>query len=541
MSDPETDDNEEKPTQPTSDVIWRALRLLNNFRLAFSTALLLIFSFLGADFPIGREHPLLFEVVLVAYMIFCVLNVGTIHLQRPSFLTQLILQTCIDILAIACLTLASGGVSSGVAMFLAIPIISAGLIVGGRLSFFLAALAALAILLQQIFAQVLYDLPITTYTQTGTLGLTLFAIAFLGHVLARRARESEALAQQQSIDLANLSKLNEYIIQHIESGIIVVDHESRVRLMNEAAWVLLGMPVKGKGEQLIIFSDKLAEQHSKWLANPRFKTEIFHITGASDVYPRFTRLGVGDNAATIILLEDSSIMHQQTQTVKLAALGRLTASIAHEIRNPLGAISHASQLLQESPKLDRADRRLTQIIRENTVRMNAIIENVMQLSRRGNAEPKDIELKPWLEKFVEEFVGAHKLEVASVKIGIDPEDTTIQFDPSHLHQILTNLCENGIKHGIKTNTKVELELRGGATRESKGPFLDVIDNGPGIDPEIVQQIFEPFFTTETSGTGLGLYIAQELCEVNQGRLEYLPIPTGGSCFRISFYNPKQRN
>ena len=232
-------------------------------------------------------------------------------------------------------------------------------------------------------------------------------------------------------------------------------------------------------------------------------------------------------------------MAQQAQQLKLASLGRLTASIAHEIRNPLGAISHAGQLLAESQRLDAGDSRLTEIIKEHSQRVNTIIENILQLSRREHVHAKEFQLKPWLDEFLYDFCSSEHVSNRQISLDISPEDTEIRMDPSQLHQIMWNLFSNGIRHG-GTKGLPTLVIKGGVTQESHIPFLDIIDSGPGIDPETAQHIFDPFFTTEPHGTGLGLYIARELCECNQARLNYIQRQEGGGCFRITFADPRRR-
>lgn len=241
-----------------------------------------------------------------------------------------------------------------------------------------------------------------------------------------------------------------------------------------------------------------------------------------------------------MFIEDEASVTQQAQQIKLASLGRLTASIAHEIRNPLGAIGHAEQLLQESAQLDKGDQRLLEIIGTNTRRVNDIIENVLQLSRRNQARPQEFGLKEWLDQFASEFLSYHEFLESSMRIEIEPEDTLIFADPTQLRQILDNLCENSVRHFNGDIRNIRINFRGGITPASGGPFLDVIDNGPGIPHDIARQIFEPFFTTNNQGTGLGLYIAKELSESNRVRLEYLPVKNGGSCFRMNFPGAKTR-
>jgi two-component system sensor histidine kinase PilS (NtrC family) len=225
--------------------------------------------------------------------------------------------------------------------------------------------------------------------------------------------------------------------------------------------------------------------------------------------------------------------------MKLASLGRLTASIAHEIRNPLGAISHASQLFRESPNLNVADKRLTEIITTNAARVNQVIENVLQLSRREPGKQVTIQLEPWLKKLIADLIRHQGFKEESIRLQIEPLTTEVFADPEQLRQLLSNLCNNAREHCDKKS--LQPRIVGGETKEYQHPILDVVDNGPGIAPEVAKQIFEPFFTTRNTGTGLGLYIAKELSETNRIRLEYIPGPTGGSCFRLHFENLQPEN
>jgi two-component system sensor histidine kinase PilS (NtrC family) len=227
-------------------------------------------------------------------------------------------------------------------------------------------------------------------------------------------------------------------------------------------------------------------------------------------------------------------MSKRAQQIKLASLGRLTASIAHEIRNPLGAIGHATQLLDESEALDDSDRRLITIIGNHTRRVNTVVENVLQLSRPGTSLPQKINLHAWLKGFVDEFGHSGNCQPGQIRFSVEPDDLDVHCDPSLLHQAVWNLCQNAARHGAGESTALLIRLVGTRLTSSERPCLDIIDNGAGIEPELADKIFEPFFTTKSSGTGLGLYIAREICESNQSQLDYFPTTEGGSCFRITF-------
>ncbi|KZY72749.1 hypothetical protein A3737_28225 [Oleiphilus sp. HI0065] len=251
------------------------------------------------------------------------------------------------------------------------------------------------------------------------------------------------------------------------------------------------------------------------------------------VQANFSRMEDADKEHTLIFLEDTRLVTQRAQQLKLASLGRLTASIAHEVRNPLGAISHATQLLVESENLVPADRKMTDIIQRHCARVNGIIENTLTLSRRGKPDVREIELKPWLAKIIAQL----KEQDASyqrVFFITEDDDARARFDSSQLEQVLTNLIGNALYHGAKVDPESEIEIRLSTKRDTGQSMIEVLDRGEGVSKDDQKHLFEPFFTTESSGTGLGLYISRELCEANQANLNYLPREGGGSCFRVTF-------
>jgi two-component system sensor histidine kinase PilS (NtrC family) len=429
---------------------------------------------------------------------------------------------------------ASGGIASGVGMLLVISVANGSMIAGGRTPGLFAAMASIAILAEQLYTELTHLSPQPNYPLAGMLGMTLFATAILTHVLARRARESEALARQRSVDLANMAQLTDYIIQHMQTGVMVVDPDKRVRLMNNSAARLLGATPGAENEPLQQYCPQLLQQLQDWEEHPGNASRPMQPNDSSlELLPQFMSIGQQRRDGTLIFLEDAETTTRRAQQLKLASLGRLTASIAHEIRNPLGAISHAAALLAESPELDPSDLRLNEIVREQSQRINTIVENVLQLGRRDRTQFEEFDLKVWLGRFIVELEQVCPDASGAVSVRIDGEQMRIYFDPSHLHQILTNLCQNGLHHAAPDGDPIKLQLHAGQSSDELG-FLDIIDTGPGISEEHRAHIFEPFFTTESNGTGLGLYLARELAVCNQAQLRYEPTENGQSRFRLLF-------
>ncbi|HDP89105.1 MAG TPA: PAS domain-containing protein [Thioalkalivibrio sp.] len=515
---------------------WRSLRLFNLYRLLVATLLLgLWLADIHPQSP-GQFDPRLFVTTDILYIALAALAFVTGHLRFPPFLIQIVVLVVFDIACIVLLMHASGGITSGVGMLLIPVIAAASLLVPARLAASFAALASIALLADQGLSQWFEADYALSYAQTGILGATLFVTAIIAIILARRAEESAALATRRGVDLADLTALNEHILERMQSGILVVDDDGNIRSINEAAWQLLGSPPHGNPYELRQLSPELLAARDDWLQTRRAGPVRLRpdLVSGRELQARFTRLEFTTQPATLIALENAADLNRQLQDEKLLSLGRLTANIAHEIRNPLGAISHAAQLLHESEALDPGDARLATIIHEQSGRVNEIIQDVLRLSRREPARPVAIALEPWLAGFADEFATGKGLNRRQLRITVTPVHAEVMFDRGQLHQLLWNLCSNAVKYGTPAGEEPRVDINAGLSTYAAGAFLEVVDYGPGIPADLRAQLFEPFFTTSAQGTGLGLYIARELCENNHSRIEYLPVPTGGSCFRILF-------
>ena len=509
---------------------WRRLRLLTFYRLTLAGLLMLLYLSLGELNPLDVDEHVLFRHVLLAWLVFALAAGTATRLQRPDFGVQAPLQVLTDIVALSLLIHASGGVVSPLSALLVVSVATGALLLPGRMAFLFAAVATLALLFETGISLLAPDIAHAgSVTRAGLMGLVLFATAGLAHMLAMRLRESESLATQRGIDLANLQQLNQHVIQQLHSGILVLDPRDRVRLANQRALKLIGQP-DADGRRLDSLCPALAEQLARWRENPALCPESIPLAGDGDsTTPRFTRLAAAEGTGVLILLEDDSLLAQQSQQLKLASLGRMSASIAHEIRNPLGAISHAAQLLGESENLDPGDQRLGEIIQRHCQRVNEIIESVLRLSRRSPNQPVRLVLAEWLPQFRREFLDTERLEDERLALETPEQELAIEVDPGHLRQILFNLCQNAITHSTH-GEPVRLLARTGTNNQV---WIEVINVGGVIDPATATQIFEPFFTTRNEGTGLGLYMARELAELNRARLAYHRLEEG-NCFRLEF-------
>jgi two-component system, NtrC family, sensor histidine kinase PilS len=516
----------------------RSLWLITLFRLF--VALFLVW--LGELAPGEPVHSLAakptYQYATFGYLVYAVLLMliarGGAHVSAVHLRYQAGIGATGDILAIALVLAAVGGVESGLGLLL-IPLLATGTtIVQGRIGLFLAAIATLALLSTEMLIGPQLPWRFEPQpTQTGLLGATLFAAVLLTWRLTQRAGVSEARLARQEEDLAKLAELNAQIIARMDTGVLAVDGSGGIQSMNEAARELLH---PGTGDRLEEVSPSLEAAFQDWQRKPvaGATLKVAESPEQHALEVRVAPLGPAGAMGWLLILEDAADILRRGQASKLQALGRLTASIAHEVRNPLGAISHSAQLLAESPALDRGDRRLLEIIQNQGQRVNALIRNVLILARGQAASRDRLLLRERLELFAADFCPAQGIPLEQLQIEVRPARAEVLFDANQLVQVIWNLCDNALRHGGDRTAPVR--LRATSDRRGGPVSLDVIDTGPGIPAEKRETLFEPFASGAPEGTGLGLYISRLLCENNDATLDYVP-QAGGGFFRILLDTP----
>ena len=510
---------------------WRSLLYFNVYRCALAVVLAVTPLLLAPDLPFGSTNPVLYKYVGGLYVLFSAAGFGAVSTRVPGFALQLSLQVVGDIVFLMLLMLASGGISSGLGLLLLASLAAGGLIGRGRLTLFYASLASVAVLAAQAFAVATRDAPVTQLVQAGLLSIGYFATAWLAHTLARWTVESEELAAQRGFDLANLAQVNQLVIQDMQDGVLVVDAQGIIRQHNAQAEELLGPMPKGRRDVLLSdYAPALGHQLARWRGDPAQPAEsIPSADPQTEASVRFVRVGREDYLGAVIFLEDLGRVQGQAQQLKLASLGRLTANIAHEIRNPLSAINHATELLQEEPELSPTQTRLLQIIHDNARRLDRMVQDVLKLNRRDRALKENFDVGAYLNTFVEQFSAIEKINPAIFSIEL-ADRFSVAFDRSHLNQVMWNLSRNALRHCQRKDGSIRVAVALG--HNANIVKLDVIDDGAGVPKNLINQLFEPFFTTAVSGTGLGLYIAREVCQANGASLYYSDAPAGGAQFTI---------
>ena len=457
--------------------------------------------------------------------------------KRGDLQLQALIGIAFDLFFGVLIVYAMPGTRAGIVLMLMFNVGAAALLLPARFGLGIAAIAA-AGLIFDYFWNVAAGAITPGIGEPLMFAMGYIAVATLTNVLGRQMRQSVDLAERRGEDVASLAEVNELIIRRLRTGVLLVDQRGHLRLANEAAMLLLSDEGEhpGEGRDLRLAAPTLARRLAEWRKTGHADDTPLQLSPElPDVVPRFTRLRAGSDQV-LIFLDDTSIVSRQAESLTLATLGRFSASLAHEIRNPLAAINYAVQLLEESKDLPTADLRLLQIIRQQGHRMNGIVENVLGLARREPAKPEHVELMAFTRRFVEDYVTSHPLEHDTVRAAGSPAALTTLFDPRQLHQILTALVYNALTYGRMPGQPARVTVHV-AVDETGAPTIDVRDRGPGVPDSVVGQLFRPFFTTSGHGTGLGLYIARELCRANQATLEYISMPGGGACFRIGCSAP----
>ena len=492
-----------------SDAEGRAepLRYLNLFRLVLAG----LFLVAGPALNLGGDSPTIFFGASFAYLA-AVLILGFPDAERLLGRSRLItLQVLVDVTLLTLIMWASGGYRSGMPILILIALAGAGLVGQGRMVLFYAAYATLAVLLENAF-RLLSGRATVDFFTVGITCIGFFAIAQVARLLALRALANEDLARQRGADLASQLRLNRQIIQDMQDGVLVVGDGGVVRRFNPQAVALLGAGLR-EGGRLVDFAPALERELRRRTEQGDSAHSMRADASGKMLLARF--LPAGEANETLVYLEDFDRIHNQIQQAKLAALGRLTASIAHEIRNPLASVYQAAELLLDE-KRSEMQARLIRIIGNNAQRIDRLVADVLALGRRDEALPEALPLESFVGEFLDEFALTDGLGNPGVVVNRVPPGLEMAMDRTHLRQILWNLVGNARRHCSGGPGAVKIDA---ALRDDDRVALDVSDDGPGIPEGLRTQVFEPFFTTHSKGTGLGLYISRELAEANGAVLE----------------------
>lgn len=439
---------------------------------------------------------------------------------RQQFQTQLGICAFIDIIYLCLMMYASDGVDSGIGILLMLALMSASFVGSGKLVQFYSLCAAAAILIIQIIGVMDLRFSSLSLPHAVILAASTFVISSIAQSFGKRTFENEKLILQRSIERDNQILINQCIVERMPSGVVIVDKTNRVLLQNPEAFAILGAQ---KGETLLEPLNTFLLGWRNHNAPPEIDDSaeynshegeflVKNVNG-QDLLARFeeTNSTAGES---LIFLENFSRMKEQAQQMKLASLGRLTASIAHEIRNPLSAIKHAGELLAEDDT-EKIKERLLRIISDNVARLDRIVSDVLDLGRKTQSAPEAILLDEFCRRATDNICANENVGMDVVELNLIP--VAILFDRGHLERVFWNLLTNALRYSSQKPLSVKVAIF--LTPDESQVELHVIDDGKGVPEENREKIFEPFFTTSQQGTGLGLFITRELCHANNAHLD----------------------
>jgi two-component system sensor histidine kinase PilS (NtrC family) len=508
---------------------WRGIRLVNAYRVLLAFALVVAAITGRGPHVLGQQDVYLFAFAAWGYLFMATGFEFLLELHLLPYRPQAHLHALGDLAILILIMHASGGPGGGIALLMIISVGLSAVLLGGGAAVGYAALASLAVLGEAIFSTWIGHTE-RQFAAAGFLGFALFVVTILVATFEQRARRFEHITRRREQEVNYLSTLAVQIIEQSSNGVLISEPDGRVEYINSAACQLLGercphksisLPGNAHAPSTMRLQDThaaLAEALQAWQHGHQKRSTV-ELSQPQRFRAEFHALDTELGPRTLVVLVDLSAEDARVQQNKLAALGRLTASIAHEVRNPLSSIRQAAELLAETHN-DEERNQLIPIIIRHSMRINTLVEGVLDVARRPNVQPVRIDLADWFE----EFVNLYRLDWEAHDVHWTAPDPTngqyvIRFDPMHLGQIMDNLVMNAQRHGRSGDGRVHLrlEMRHGE-QDPDQIEICVCDAGPGLAPEVRSALFEPFLTTHTQGIGLGLYISRELALANSAQL-----------------------
>lgn len=528
---------------------WRSLQTFALTRVVIAIVLLIYFSFNTKKSFWEIDQALYWQIAVLYLLVALGFLALAFYLQR-RFLLQLLFQIVIDIGVISLMYISAGGAKSGLAILYLFPLAGGAILAPLVWALFFVSLVTLLLLAESGF-QVMQSVADASISQAGLYGAAFFAAVWVINRLAIRLIKQEELATRHGQDLQLQQAINRLVIADMGDGMLVASASGAILTANPAAERMLGMAATGSGarRQLtgIATLAPIAEAFFAWKdkslnrTQPEAATMDGHTTfviikhgdeplryAGPDSWEerrdltahlrlRFVRVDTPGLAEdwTLIFLQDVTEIENQAQQLKLASMGRLTASIAHEVRNPLSAISYATGLLSEDNPAP-GQQRLLAIVGDNVARLNRMIEDILKLSRKAQPQSAPVELSSLIAEILAEFREMHGFAPDLIHLGVI-KPVYVRFDALHLREVVVNLLTNAVRYasGASGSIRIRASVQAGGRLA-----LQVQDDGPPISPEVRSHLFEPFYTTSSKGTGLGLYLARELCLNNGAMLDY---------------------
>lgn len=513
--------------------LWRSMRVLSYVRVLLVSAIVAVASMSESGLLSSWQPRTLVASYFVLALVIVILNIARLGSYRVLLASAL----AVDLLHIAGLIYWSELSRSVFASLLFLPVVGSALLATQLAALGTASMATI-ILLTISFIQYAGAGDDTTLLQTALLGIGFLATSLVLNKMGRRVLDQEALVREQKRSLETQMQINRTVVNELDRGLLAVNSGGEVLILNLRAARLLGLTTElGRPVQSVISASypALMQKMQEWQKTEFWETVSTHWDMTIEMDSPTLKKGAlrrvrarplaktgtdTDMNELLVALEDLREMEVRATQLKLASMGRLTASIAHEIRNPLAAVSHAAALMSEEAGQDPP--RLLQIIQDNVRRIDRIVGDVLSISRSGRARLEPVALTEAIEQAISELHLDSKGAEDRITYSL-PTPCRVWFDRAHLAQIMNNLLQNALRYATKERAAIKITAYthddGTASGESFCE-LKIEDDGPGLSVEAVAHLFEPFFTTHVQGTGLGLYLARELASANEASLFY---------------------
>jgi two-component system sensor histidine kinase PilS (NtrC family) len=539
---------QQNDTLPSSQL--RRLGLVYSSYRVVINVFFLILAYANANANANADNlllpSLLQQTALIFYTLLSIILLGLFYVVQKRPQRQLSFGLAVDIIMLSLLLYSSGAPDLQLTMLYMVVVAASFMLLPGSQALVITLLAVIFVIYQQFFYALSSSISLANLGDALLMSASFLVVGFLTWTISQRLLHVEKVSAQQAKEVARLNDINQEVISQMINGVIVLDQQ-QVVLANRATYQLLD--IDETNNELAGFHKQLAHLHTQLLqtclAVPAGQSRLFTYELPTTIEASIiARLRVQviplKDYSRLIILEDLRREQASAQQLKLASLGQLTASIAHEIRNPLSAISQASQLLMEeidadpvstddasvriaANSVDDSNFELYKMIFSQTKRVNRIIEDVLKLSKRQPPNKHSITLESWMVEFIANHFSGHDVFLSG---KVQP---LIVFDTHQLEQILINLINNGLRYSSLSHPHAYVEVEIYSRRNDV--IIDILDNGKGVKSADIEHLFEPFFTTDKAGTGLGLYLSQAFSEANQARLVYVA-EHEKTCFRL---------
>lgn len=512
-----------KIASSVSQTVYRLGVWYSGYRLIISISLLLIYLLTAEQLSANYQYPFLYFYTLICYISVNIFQLFLLKIVPLQVSKQLIFIFIIDVICLGVITFSAGGPNLQLSLLYVIIIFSSAILLNAHLSLIVTLFAVIMVVYQRFIGNFFDYNNLNHLGNSVLLAFLFFVVYAIGRIAVQRFKILETLTFHQSIEIHQLQNINRYILEQIEDGYLVLDESNHIVLTNPAANSLLGihLPISLEKTPLIKLQPDLFEliRFSDLEDGEEFSFESQQSLYTVNV--KVKHLIVPEQALVLLILKDAQKITQQVQQLKLAALGQLSASIAHEIRNPLAAIVQANELLKESDA--HQQEMLSRMISKQSKRIDSIIQDTLGMAGNRPSEPQIISLVEFFESLLNEDLIDAKQQI---KLNLT-DRINILFDEKQLRQVLINLIRNALRHNSAEAEYIEvnIDLKEGRT------CIDVVDFGSGVAKRDISQLFKPFFSTEIKGTGLGLYLSHTFCEANHAKLTYVERQQG-ACFRI---------